>query len=184
MRRRHLSAHPAGLQRTWHFWAGRAWLGGDRGTAALETAVIAPALIALLGLMIAFGRVVDADGAVDGAAHAAARAASLQRDAATAQSQARAAAQASLSGDGITCQNTDVTVDTSGFSFDVGQTATVTATISCTADLSDIALPGLPGAKTLTATFTSSLDTYRGRALGLTASDGSRSADRSTGGVQ
>ena len=44
-----------------------------------------------------------------------------------------------------------------------GQAATVTATISCTARLSDIALPGLPGAKTLTASFTSPIDTYRGR---------------------
>lgn len=135
----------------------------DRGSAALETAVIAPVIIALLGLMIAFGRVIDADGAVDAAAHAAARAASLERDAPSAESQARAAAEDSLNGDGITCQTNDVTVDTSGFALDVGQAATVTATISCTARLSDIGLPGLPGAKTLTATFTSPIDTYRGR---------------------
>ncbi|MFF4764467.1 TadE/TadG family type IV pilus assembly protein [Streptomyces sp. NPDC001292] len=133
--------------------------GGDRGSAALEVAVIAPAIIALLGLMIAFGRVVDADGAVDAAAHAA----SLERDATSAQSQARAAAEDSLSGDGVTCQSTDVAVDTSGYSLDVGQAATVTATISCTARLSDIGLPGLPGSKTLTASFISPIDTYRGR---------------------
>ncbi|WP_316784361.1 TadE/TadG family type IV pilus assembly protein [Streptomyces sasae] len=135
----------------------------DRGSAALETAVIAPGIIALLCLMIAFGRVTDADGAVDAAAHAAARAASLERDAGSAQTQARAAAQDSLNGDGITCQSTDVAVDTSGYSLDVGQAATVTATVSCTARLSDIGLPGLPGAKTLTAQFTSPIDTYRGR---------------------
>lgn len=137
--------------------------GGDRGSAAVEVAVIAPAIIALLGLMIAFGRVVDADGAVDAAAHAAARAASLERDATSAQSQARAAAEDSLSGDGVTCQSADVVVDTSGYSLDIGQAATVTATISCTARLSDIGLPGLPGSKTLTASFTSPIDTYRGR---------------------
>ncbi|MEU8812452.1 TadE/TadG family type IV pilus assembly protein [Streptomyces violaceoruber] len=137
--------------------------GEDRGSAAIEVAVIAPAIIALLGLMIAFGRVVDAEGSVDAAAHAAARAASLERDATSAQSQARAAAEDSLTGDGVTCQSSDVVVDTSGYSLDVGQAATVTATISCTAPLSDIALPGLPGAKTLTATFTSPIDTYRGR---------------------
>jgi Flp pilus assembly protein TadG len=135
----------------------------DRGSASLETAVIAPGIIALLCLMIAFGRVTDADGAVDAAAHAAARAASLERDATSAQNQARSAAENSLSGDGVSCQSTDVTVDTSGYSLDVGQTATVTATISCTAPLSDIALPGLPGSKILTASFTSPIDTYRGR---------------------
>ncbi|MER6030688.1 TadE/TadG family type IV pilus assembly protein [Streptomyces sp. NPDC001851] len=143
--------------------AARRRAGHDRGSASLEVVVIAPAIIALLGLMIAFGRVIDADGAVDAAAHAAARAASLERDAARAQAQAQAAAQDSLSGDGVTCQTTDVLVDTSGYFLDVGQTATVTATISCTARLSDIALPGLPGSKTLTATWTSPIDTYRGR---------------------
>ncbi|MFE0200944.1 pilus assembly protein, partial [[Kitasatospora] papulosa] len=39
--------------------------------------------------MIAFGRVTDADGAVDSAARAAARAASLERDAGSAQAEAR-----------------------------------------------------------------------------------------------
>ena len=141
----------------------RSRAGRDRGSASVEVAVIAPAIIALLGLMVAFGRVTDADGAVDAAAHAAARAASLERDAASAQSQARAAAEDSLSGDGITCQSSDVVVDTSGYALDVGQEATVTATISCTARLSDIGLPGLPGAKTLTSSFTSPIDTYRGR---------------------
>jgi Flp pilus assembly protein TadG len=141
----------------------RSRAGRDAGSASVEVAVIAPALIALLGLMIAFGRVTDADGAVDAAAHAAARAASLARDATQAQSQARAAARESLAGDGVTCQSTDVVVDTAGYALEVGQAATVTATISCTARLSDIGLPGLPGAKTLTATFTSPIDTYRGR---------------------
>ncbi|MEU6510999.1 TadE family protein [Streptomyces sp. NPDC046942] len=137
--------------------------GRDRGSASVEVAVIAPAIIALLGLMIAFGRVIDASGTVDAAAHAAARAASLQRDADSAQAQARTAAEDSLSGDGVTCQRTEVSVDTSGYSLDVGQAATVTATLSCTARLSDIALPGLPGSKTLTASWTSPIDTYRGR---------------------
>jgi Flp pilus assembly protein TadG len=120
-------------------------------------------MISLLLLMIAFGRVTDADGAVDSAARAAARAASLERDAGTAQSAARAAADRSLQGEGITCTTSSVDVDTGGFSLDLGVDATVTATIACTADLSDIGLPGLPGAKTLTASWSSPIDTYRGR---------------------
>ena len=136
---------------------------GDRGVAALETAVLAPSIIALLLLMIAFGRVTDADGAVDSAAHAAARAASLERDAASAQDQAQAAAARSLEGEGITCRASSVNVDTSGYALDTGTDATVTATVTCTAPLSDIGLPGLPGAKTLTSSWTSPLDTYRGR---------------------
>ncbi|MGW2016832.1 TadE/TadG family type IV pilus assembly protein [Streptomyces sp. NPDC001927] len=135
----------------------------DQGSYALETAVLAPVMIGLLLLMIAFGRVTDADGAVDSAARAAARAASLERDAGTAQARAQAAADRSLAGEGITCQNSTVVIDTAGYALDLGVEASVTATIACTANLSDIGLPGLPGAKTLTASWTSPLDTYRGR---------------------
>lgn len=138
-------------------------VGGERGSASVETVVIAPAIIALLCLMIAFGRVTDADGAVDAAAHAAARAASLERDASSAQTQAQTAAADSLAGAGVTCQATNVSIDTSGYATDVGQNATVTATIACTANLSDIGLPGLPGSKTLTSSWTSPIDTFRER---------------------
>ncbi|MFF6794268.1 TadE family protein [Streptomyces filamentosus] len=137
--------------------------GRDRGSYALETAILAPVVIGMLLLMIAFGRVTSAAGSVDGAARAAARAASLERDAGSAQASAQAAAAGSLDGEGVTCRASSVTVDTSGYSLDLGQEATVTATISCTADLSDIGLPGLPGSKTLTASWSSPLDTYRGR---------------------
>ncbi|MFB7356123.1 TadE/TadG family type IV pilus assembly protein [Streptomyces gardneri] len=137
--------------------------GHDRGSYSLETAILTPVMIGLLLLMIAFGRVTDADGAVDSAARAAARAASLERDPATAQNQAQTAATQSLSGEGITCHAATVTVDTSGYTLDIGTDATVTATVHCTANLSDIGLPGLPGATTLTASWTSPLDTHRGR---------------------
>jgi len=136
---------------------------GERGSYSLEAAILTPAIIALLLAMVAFGRVTDAEGAVDAAARAAARAASLERTATAAQSAARSAARHSLTGDGITCRTSSVVVDTSGYALTVGQEASVTATIACTADLSDIGIPGLPGSKTLTASWTSPLDTYRGR---------------------
>ncbi|MER6610729.1 TadE/TadG family type IV pilus assembly protein [Streptomyces sp. NPDC000927] len=129
----------------------------------METAVLGPAMIALLLLMVAFGRVIDAEGAVDSAARAAARAASLERDAGSAQAAARTAAAQSLEGEGITCQTSSVSVDTTGYSLDIGTDATVTTTIACTASLADIGLPGLPGSKTLSASWTSPVDTYRGR---------------------
>ncbi|MGW4784856.1 TadE family protein [Streptomyces sp. NPDC004230] len=139
------------------------WLRQDHGSYALETAVLAPVLIAILLLMVAFGRITDADGAVDAAAHAAARAASLERDPTAAQEAAQDAVTRSLNGDGVTCQTSNVAIDTTGYTSDVGTAATVTATISCTADLSDIGMPGLPGAKTLNAQWTSPIDTYRAR---------------------
>ncbi|MFE7077067.1 TadE family protein [Streptomyces sp. NPDC057620] len=156
----------------------------ERGSYALETAVLAPVLIAVLGLMIAFGRITDAEGAVDAAAHAAARAASLQRDSATAQQAAQDAAIRSLDDDSVTCRSSQVSLDTTGYSTGVGEVAAVTAAIACTAELSDIGLPGLPGTKTITASWTSPLDTYRARTPGFADSEGLRQATRSAGGVQ
>jgi hypothetical protein len=46
----------------------------------------------------------------------------------------------------------------------VGQPGQVTATVTCTVRLSDLtAVPGMPGSRTLTATFVSALDPYRAR---------------------
>jgi Flp pilus assembly protein TadG len=52
----------------------------DRGSMALEFAVVAPGLVLLLWLMISAGRVVDARSRVEGAARDAARAASINHD--------------------------------------------------------------------------------------------------------
>ncbi|MEU6175865.1 TadE/TadG family type IV pilus assembly protein [Streptantibioticus parmotrematis] len=139
------------------------WASDDRGSYSLETAVLVPVIFAVLGLLIAFGRVTTTSGAVDSAAREAARAASLDRDPGTAQRDAQQAAQDSLSGDGVPCTNISVSVDTSDFDLPLGQTGTVVATVTCTARLSDIGLPGLPGTKTLTSDFRSPIDAYRAR---------------------
>ncbi|MFE4258250.1 TadE/TadG family type IV pilus assembly protein [Streptomyces sp. NPDC056883] len=136
---------------------------GDRGSYSVETVILAPAIIGLMLLMIAFGRVTDASGAVESAARAAARAASLERDAGTAQAAGSAAAARSLTGEGIRCASSSVSVDTSGYSLDLGQDATVRVTVSCTAPLGEIGLPGLPGSRTLQSSWTSPIDSYRGR---------------------
>jgi Flp pilus assembly protein TadG len=138
-----------------------AW--GDAGSYAVETAVLAPVMFAVLALMIAVGRIGVAGSSVDSAAREAARAASLDLTPAAARTDAATAARESLAGDGTACTQVDVTVDTAGFAAPLGQTGTVTATVSCTARLSDIGLPGLPGAKTLTSTFSSPIDAFRPR---------------------
>ncbi|MFD9047887.1 TadE family protein [Streptomyces zaomyceticus] len=135
----------------------------DRGSYSVETVILAPAVIALMLLMIAFGRVIDAGGAVDSAARAAARAASLEREPGAAQAAGDAAAARSLTGEGINCAATTVSVDTSGYGLDLGQEATVRVTVACTAPLGEIGLPGLPGSRTLTSSWTSPIDSYRGR---------------------
>lgn len=135
----------------------------ERGSATLELAILAPALLALLGLVIGAGRVVAAGGAVEQAAAAAARAASLSRDAGQAQLRAEDEARASLRGQDLTCTQLSSTVDLRGFAQAVGRPGTVSVEVACTVGLADLAVPGLPGSRTLVARATSPLDTYRGR---------------------
>lgn len=135
----------------------------DDGSATLELTVLAPGLLLLLSLVILAGRVVVAAGAVEQASAAAARAASVARTSGVAGSSARSAAQASLEGQNLQCSTLSVDVDTAGFAVPVGQSADVTARITCLVDVSALAIPGAPGSITLTGTSVSVLDRYRSR---------------------
>jgi Flp pilus assembly protein TadG len=135
----------------------------DTGSVTLELTVLAPAVLVLLGLVIVAGRVEIAHQALDHAAQTAARTASLARDLATAQTQARQAATAELAAGNLHCAETRVTVNTSGFAVPVGRPAQVTVTLSCTVALASLAVPGIPGSRVETASATSPLDTYRAR---------------------
>ncbi|MPY30114.1 pilus assembly protein [Streptomyces adustus] len=142
-------------------WAGR--LRSDEGSAAIEAAIVLPVLIMFLCMAIAGGRIVTSGAKIDSAAEDAAREASIHRTAAAAQSAAQAAAAESLDDQGIKCSSTNVSVNTGGLSVPVGQVGTVTVTVTCVVNLSDLLLPGVPGAKTLTSTATSVVDQFRQR---------------------
>ena len=135
----------------------------ERGSASIEMAVLAPAVIALFVTLMIAGRTITARQAMEAAAFDGARTASLARDADTAQARARAAATETLAAQGLNCATLRVDVNTDGFAVPVGQPATVSVTITCDADFSDIALPGMPGGATYRASFVSPLDQYRGR---------------------
>ena len=145
----------------------------ERGSATLELAILTPALLLLLALVVLVGRVQVAASAVEHAAFAAARDASLARTPLAAQTAATAASGRELAAQNIRCAATSVVISTAGFAAPVGQPATVTATLTCTVTMGDLAMPGIPGARTLTGTATSSLDTWRSRTLGFGISDGS-----------
>jgi hypothetical protein len=109
------------------------------------------------------GRVNSAGAAVEQTAVDAARTASSARTAAVAGDLAQAGAARTLATQGLQCTTTTVALDTSGFATPPGQSATVTATVTCPVRLSDLSLPGLPGTRTVSHTATSSLDTFRER---------------------
>jgi Flp pilus assembly protein TadG len=134
----------------------------DDGNAALELVILAPVLLGLLGLVIAAGRTSIAQGSVEAAARDAARQASISLTSAAAQETGQASARAALMQDGLGCAPV-VVINTSQFAIPSGEPAMVTATVSCTVSLSNLALPGLPGSARLQASFTSPLDIYRSR---------------------
>jgi hypothetical protein len=129
-------------------------------------AITAIVLVLLLGA--ATGRIVVASAAVEAAARDAARQASIARTGTQAGSNARASAQESLRSRGLNCTSVSVQVDTSGFGRPVGRPAAVSAIVSCTVPLADLAFPGLPGSVVRRAEFTSPLDPHRGRTGGAT----------------
>lgn len=145
-------------------WAHR--FRSDEGSAAIEAAILLPALIMFLCMAIAGGRIVTSGAKIDAAAEDAAREASIHRTAGDAQGAAQTAAAESLNDQGITCASTSVDISTGGLNVPVGQVATVSVTVTCTVNLSDLLLPGVPGAKTLTSTATSVVDQYRQRGDG------------------
>jgi Flp pilus assembly protein TadG len=135
----------------------------DPGSATIELAILAPALLALLGLVIVAGRISAAGSAVDQAAAAAARAASIARDARAAHAGAERSARDSLRDQGVTCQPLTSSVDTRGFAVAVGSPSSVTVSVRCAVPLAALAVPGMPGSRTVTATMTSPIDRFRGR---------------------
>ena len=135
----------------------------ERGSATLELVIVAPFMILILAAIIAAGRIGLAQQAIQTVAYDAARAASISRDAGSARSAAQQVAALSMASNHLNCSTSNVNISTAGFSSAVGTKAVVDATILCTVKLSDIALPGIPGAFTITREATSAIDQFRER---------------------
>lgn len=130
---------------------------GEEGQAIAELVIVAPVLLLVVVLMVALGRVDSAQGDVESAARAAVQVAAVQADPADAQTQATQAATTTLAGAGLTCTTPQIAVDTTDFVAG----GSVSVTVTCVTSLADVSVPGMPGAKTLTATATAPIDPYR-----------------------
>ncbi|MFF4506618.1 TadE/TadG family type IV pilus assembly protein [Streptomyces sp. NPDC001401] len=125
----------------------------DRGLSTVEVVILAPVMILFILVLVAFGQLVDGRGAIDGAARDAARAGSIQKDHATALSEAKKAAEADLAD---VCSGPVSVVQTSqGFKPDTIFTVEVTCRIR------GLAMLGLNVPTTLSASFSSPLDPFR-----------------------
>jgi Flp pilus assembly protein TadG len=135
----------------------------ERGSVSVELALLAPVLLLLLSFAIWAGRTQIARNAVQEAARAAARDASLASDAAAAQASATAQARQTLARQDLRCQELDVVVDTAGFRTPLGVSGDVTVSVRCAIAMTDLLAPGLPGSVTVTASFASPVDAFRER---------------------
>ncbi len=141
--------------------------GRQRGSVSVEIAVLTPAFLLLIVLAIVAGRTALAQHATELAAHDAARAASLSRDAAGAY-EAATAAVSDQPGLTAMCGNdvaADLVVDVSGFDrpADPSAPAYVAVTVRCVVVFTDLTLPGVPAYREVSATFLSAVDVFRGR---------------------
>ena len=126
------------------------------GSVSVELVLLTPVFLAVLALIVGAGRLDDARGQIVGAARDAARAASQT----TSPAAARAAATATVTDDlaGTACRTATVRTDTSRFTAG----GIVAVRVTCAVALADLTPGGLfPGHKSMSATATAPLDTYR-----------------------
>lgn len=131
----------------------------DDGFSVVELVVVVPIFLVLLLVVIAAGRVQDTGVRITGAARDGARAASLERTPQAAEAAARQVVLANLAGQSLECAGGPITtVSTSAFA----PGGRVQVTVTCTADLKDVAFRGLPGSARLSKAASSPVETYRG----------------------
>lgn len=105
----------------------------ERGSAGVETLIMATAALSIVLVVVAAGRYVDGSAQANDAAYAAARAASLESGMGQGTIAGRQAAETSLAERGKSCQN--LTVSFAGSDFTSG--GQVVAEVTCTVTLLD-----------------------------------------------
>lgn len=136
----------------------------ERGAASVEAAVVIPAVMLLLGLLMVGARLWYVTGTVEDAAWLAARSASLERTAPAAHNAAQRVGTEQLRSAGTECRELTVQAEVSGLHRRVGEPATVTVQVRCTVPLADLLVPGTPGSVEVSARGSSIVDQHRGRA--------------------
>lgn len=126
---------------------------------ALELAVMTPALLALLLLVAAGGRVTSAKNDVTSASAEAARAGSLRQNPGAATADAVAVAKANLTRSGRGCAERpdQVVVDVS----ELRPGGRVVVTVTCRVSLADLVLLGVPGTKSVVSKSVAVVDSRR-----------------------
>lgn len=120
---------------------------------AVEIVIMVPILVAVMMLVVAFGRYVDVQGRVDAAARDAVRAASLERDVGAAEYVAQQVATANLPA-GASCSDVSLTGD-----FVAG--GVITVQLTCQVSYDGLGLLSLPGSAPVSSNSSAPLDELR-----------------------
>ena len=130
----------------------------ERGSLAVEMAIIVPSLLLIFGLIYAYGRAAGVNGTLEAGTRDAARSATIARSYDEAQQRARNVVRTAIADLPKSCRDS-VRVEVSP-NFFPGEPITVDAT--CDYKMSDLGLPGVGGDITARSSFTSMLDPHRG----------------------
>ena len=134
----------------------RAGSRGDRGSLAIELVILTPILVLFMAVLVALGRIVEAQGQVDGAARDAARAASIAQNSGTALSDAQTAADGDLIGASKCADTPNVTF---GGGTDLAPGGVVNVIVTCRVALPALSFIGFQ-TKTITGHASAPIDTF------------------------
>ena len=129
---------------------------------SIEAVLIIPAFLVFLALIAAIGRTAAVREDLHASVVDGARIASLATTSAEGESSARTAVENHLSEERVDCIYIDISINSYAVDLPPGQPGEVSATVTCTVPLSDLAVPGLPGQIRLTETFSTPIDPYSG----------------------
>ena len=132
-----------------------------RGAVAVEAALILPALLMIAAVATGGWRISEVKADAQSAAEVAARAGSVASSAGDGIVVGQRAGLAELVG--TRCSNPAIAVDSSDLALPAGSTGTTSARVRCTVRLSDLLVPGMPGALHVESVARSTLDSHRER---------------------
>ena len=116
----------------------------------------------LMAMLFIWAQHTNATTQVQAAAFAAARDVSMSGTTDNVQERAQEAAELVLD-DNVRCSSLSVTTNDNGLNTALGQTGSVSATVTCSFQYLSIKLPGFPTTATITQTANSPVDPYRER---------------------
>ncbi|MDY0817589.1 TadE/TadG family type IV pilus assembly protein [Cutibacterium avidum] len=135
--------------------------GYQRGAVAVEAALILPSLLMIAAMTAGGWRLSEVRADAQSAAEVAARAGSVASTVGEGHAVGQRVAMTELAG--TRCSDPAIIIDSSALALPVGSTGVTSARVRCTVRLSDLLVPGMPGALHVESTAHSTVDSHRER---------------------